>query len=35
VLHNDALAALIAAVLVLVFAALWLLLPRREVRKHG
>jgi len=35
VLHNDVLAALIAAVLVLVFAALWLLLPRREVRKHG
>jgi len=35
VLHNDVLAALIATLLMLVFAALWLLLPRREVRRHG
>ena len=32
---NDALAVVIAAALVTVFAALWFFLPRREARKHG
>jgi hypothetical protein len=32
---NDALAILIAAAVVTVFAALWFFLPRREARKHG
>jgi predicted lysophospholipase L1 biosynthesis ABC-type transport system permease subunit len=35
VLHNAALAALLAAALLLVFAVLWLFIPRREIRKHG
>ena len=32
---NDALAIVIAAAVVTVFAALWFFLPRREARKHG
>ena len=32
---NDALAIIIAAAVMTVFAALWLFLPRREARKHA
>jgi len=35
VTHNDVIAALIAACLVAVFALLWLVVPRREARKHA
>ncbi|HYR35283.1 MAG TPA: DUF6328 family protein [Burkholderiales bacterium] len=35
VLHNDLLAAILATALVIVFAFLWLYLPRREHRRHG
>ena len=35
VVKNDALAAIVALGILLVFAALWLLLPWREGRKHG
>jgi len=34
VLHNDLIAAILAALLLGVFAALWLFLPRREQREH-
>ena len=35
VLKNDALAVVLAIALVAVFAFLWLVLPRREHRRHG
>src|SRR5437763_13722856 len=35
VLKNDALAAVLAIALVVVFAVLWLVLPRREHHRHG
>jgi phage shock protein PspC (stress-responsive transcriptional regulator) len=35
VLENDALAAILAIALVVVFAFLWFVLPRREHRRHG
>ena len=35
VLKNDALAAFLAIALVVVFAVLWIVLPRREHRRHG
>ena len=34
VLHNDVLAALLAVGLVVIFAVLWLILPRREHRRY-
>jgi hypothetical protein len=35
VLENDLLAALLAVVLLVLFAGLWLILPRRESSRHG
>ena len=34
VLHNDAIAAILAVGLVVIFAVLWLVLPRREHRRY-